>query len=119
MNNYEITKKLDNCKVHVKNFSGAKIKCMDDYAQPTIRTNPDHIVIHIGTNDLPSKKPRDNVDLALKLKSDTCQVSLSNLRTQSDEYRQKAFEVNQHLKTYVARKTPTLSIMGIIPLYVI
>ena len=30
-------------------FSGAKIKCMEDYAQPTIKTNPDHIVIHVRT----------------------------------------------------------------------
>ena len=76
VNGYEITKKLNNGKVYVKRFSGAKIKCMEDYAQPTIRTNPDHIVIHVSTNDLPSKKESAEissaiVNLALKLKSDT------------------------------------------------
>ena len=86
MNGYEVTKKLDNCKVHVKSFSGAKMKCMEDYTQPTIRTIPDHIVIDVGTNDLPSKKKSgeissDIVDLALKLISDTCQGSVSNLTT--------------------------------------
>ena len=58
-------------------FSGAKIKCMEDYAQPTIKTNPDHIVIHVGTNDLLSKKESAEIssailNLTLKLKSDTC-----------------------------------------------
>ena len=82
----KLQKKLDNCKVYVKSFSQAKIKCMEDYAQPTIRTNPDHEVIHVGIKDLSSKKESTEissaiVDLALKLRSDACQVSVSNLTT--------------------------------------
>ena len=97
VNGYGITKKLDNCKVYVKSFSEAKIKCMEDYAQLTIRTNPDHIVIRVGTNNLSSKKVSAEisstiVDLALKLKSDTCQVSVSNLTTGNNQYRKKALE---------------------------
>ena len=70
------------------------MKCMEDYAQPTIRTNSDGIVTHVGTNDLLSKKESAEissaiVDLALKLKSSICQVSISNLT--------KALEVYQHL----------------------
>ena len=109
VNGFEITKKLDNCKVYVKSFSGAKIKCMKDYAQPTIGNNPGHIVIHVGTNDLSSKKESAEissaiVELALKLKSDTCQVSVSHLTTQNDQYRKKALEVNQHLKVLCREK---------------
>ena len=44
------------------------------------------------------------VDLALKLKSDTCQVSVSNLTTRNDQYRKKALEVNQHLKVLCREK---------------
>ena len=47
MNGYEIKKKLDNCKVYAKSFSGVKIKCMEDYAQPAIRINPDNAIIII------------------------------------------------------------------------
>ena len=109
MNDYEITKKLDICKVYVKSFSGAKKKCMEDYAQPTLRTNPDHIVILVGTNDLSSKKESAEissviVDLALKLKSDTCQVSVSNLATRNDQHHNKASEVNQHFKALCREK---------------
>ena len=38
----------------MKSFSGAKIKCTENYAQPTIRTNPNYLVTHVGTNDLSS-----------------------------------------------------------------
>ena len=42
--------------------------------------------------------------IALKLKSDTCQVSVSNLTTRNDQYRKKALEVNQHLKVLCREK---------------
>ena len=81
MNGYEVREKLDNYKVYVKSFSGAKIKCMKDYVQQTIISNPNHIVTHVGTNDLSSKKESTEIStaivgLALKLKSDTdtCQI---------------------------------------------
>ena len=65
--------------------------------------------IHVGTNDLSSKKESAEissniVDLALKLKSDTCQVSVSNLTAGNDQYRKKTLEVNQHLKVLCREK---------------
>ena len=30
-----------------------------NHVKPVIREQPDHIVFHIGTNDLPSIKPRE------------------------------------------------------------
>ena len=46
---YDIFRQIENCKVNVEGFSGAKTECMKDYAQPTARENPDHILIHVGT----------------------------------------------------------------------
>ena len=34
---YELTQSLENCKVHVKDFPGARVRCMQDYVQPTLR----------------------------------------------------------------------------------
>ena len=34
VNGWEISRKLQNCKVYVKHFSGAKTKCMKDYIKP-------------------------------------------------------------------------------------
>ena len=68
---YTISSSLDNCKVYVKDFPGARVRCMQDYVRPTLRENPDHVIIHIGTNDLASNTPAEKVaesiiDLALR-----------------------------------------------------
>ena len=52
VNDWEISRKLQNCKVYVKHFSGAKTKCMKDYIKPSQRENSDHYILHVGTNDL-------------------------------------------------------------------
>ena len=39
--------------IYVRNFSGAKVKSMKDYTKPCTREeNPNHIILHVGTNDL-------------------------------------------------------------------
>ena len=58
---YTISSSLDNCKVCVKDFRGARVLCMQDYVRPTLRENPGHIIIHIGTNDLASNTPAEKV----------------------------------------------------------
>ena len=37
------TNKVENCKVYVNSFSGAKMMCMEDYVKPTLRKIPTHI----------------------------------------------------------------------------
>ena len=53
-----ITKRADNRrKVYVRQFSGSKADCMKDYMKPCIReNNPDHLIFHVGTKDVPSNK---------------------------------------------------------------
>ena len=58
----------------MKDFPGARVRCMQDYVRPTLRENPDHVIIHIGTNDLASntqaeKAAESIIDLASTLKS--------------------------------------------------
>ena len=46
--------------VSVKSFSGATLEDMESYAIPTMRADPDKVVIHIGTNDLQTRmQPRE------------------------------------------------------------
>ena len=53
INGWEISKRLQSdCKVYVKQFSGPRTKCMKDYMKPSLRENPDHFILHVGTNDL-------------------------------------------------------------------
>ena len=51
VNVYEITGKLNKCKKFVKSFSGAKVRCLKDHMKPSLRENPDHFVLYIGTNN--------------------------------------------------------------------
>ena len=102
VNGWEIAKKLPNCKVCAKSFSGAKVRCMKDYLKPSLRQNPDHVVLHVGTNDLDSDKDpeliaKSIVDLASTVKKDTCEVTISNIVVRNDKFKKKAEEVNAHL----------------------
>ena len=100
---YTISSLLDNCKVYVKDFPEARVRCMQDYVRPTLRENPDHITIHIGTNHLASNTPAEKVaesiiDLASTLKSDSCSVAISSITVRNDKHRNKVAQVNRSLK---------------------
>ena len=49
-------RELENYKVFVKSFSGAKVMCMENYVQPTLREIPTHMIHHVEMNDVPTKK---------------------------------------------------------------
>ena len=77
---FEISSHIENCKVYGKGFRSAKTRWIKDYAT---RENPDHVVIYVDTNDLPTKKQpdvisEDIVELALNLKSNSCDGSVWN-----------------------------------------
>ena len=100
-----MSKKIKYCKVYVRSFPGAKVQCIDDYKKPSIRDEPDHFIIHVGTNDLnlgvSSKSVAESiVDLAMFLKTESNDVRVSNvvLRTDNSLLNHKRSEVNLHLK---------------------
>ena len=76
---------------------------MVDHIKPVMRDKPDHIIFHVGTNDVPSDKDagdiaKSTVDLAMPAKSPNCDVSISNIITRKDKHQHKTQEVNNHLK---------------------
>ena len=90
VNGWEISRKLQgNCKVYVKHFSGAKTKYMKDHIKPSQRENSDHYILHVGTNDLcldrsPELIAKSIIDLALTLKSESHDVSVSDIIVRND-----------------------------------
>ena len=89
---WEITKKLDNKqKVYMRQFSGSKVSCMKDYVKPSIReNNPDHIIFHVGPNDVLSEKnpqaiAQSMVDLAKSVTNDNLQVTVSSIVPRNDQ----------------------------------
>ena len=102
VNAWEISRKLQgNCKVYVIHYSGAKTKYVKDYSKPSQRENSDHYILHVGTNDLcldrsPELIAKSIIDLALTLKNESHDVSVSNIivRNDSDTLNKKGCEVN-------------------------
>ena len=93
------------------NFPGATTQCMADYMNSSIRAKPNHFILHVGTNDLNSNRPPDEItkviiDLASKLKSEKSGVSISSIMMREDkpELNKKGSEVNHHLKEMCNRK---------------
>ena len=104
LNGYLLTKKIRHKHlVKVRSFSGAKISCMTDHVKPTLRDiNPDHIVLHAGTNDLRTENTASQIakattDLAASLKNDGNTVTVSRIIQRLDELNNKANEVNRRL----------------------
>ena len=74
-----------------------------------MRDKPDHIIFHVGTNGIPLDKDAGDiaksiVDLAMPVKSQACDVSISNIITRKDKHQHKAQEVHNHLKEISANK---------------
>ena len=98
-------KRKKNCKIYEWSFPGAKVQCMDDYKKLSIRDEPDHFIVHVGTNDLNSEVSSKSIAesivyLTVTLKTESNNVSVSNivLRTDNSLSNQKQYEVNSHLK---------------------
>ena len=95
----------NNHHVIVRSVAGAKTQCIEDYIKPTIKLSPNQIIIHCGTNNLPSnEEPKtiaDNIiNLAKKAKSDVHEVAISGIIPRRDQHNQKAKQVNDILKQF-------------------
>ena len=101
---WDITKKLENKhKVYIRQFAGSKVICMNDYVKPCIReNNPDHIIFHVGTNDIPTSKDplaiaQSIVDLAKNVMTQDGSVTISGIILRNDQWNNKFREVNDSL----------------------
>ena len=89
--------------VKVRSFPGAKVKCMTNYVKPTIKDfDPEHIIIHVGTNDLNSERTASQIansiiNLQQSLKSNNNTVTISLIVPRNDVLNNKAHEVNNRL----------------------
>ena len=104
VNGFYLTKDIKHkFLVKVRSFSSAKTRCMYDHAKPTIReVNPEHIILHVGTNDLNSEKTASQIsnsiiDLANSLKDETNNIHVSLIVPRNDNLNNKINEVNNRL----------------------
>ena len=88
--------------VHVKCFPGATTSDMADYIKPTMRRDPDVVVLHVGTNDLRSDSSSKEIaksvmDIATNMKTEENDIIVSSIISRGDGYNEKAGTVNEHL----------------------
>ena len=89
--------------IYVRPFTGAKVRSMKDYAKPCSREdNLDHIILHVGTNELSFENDagvgKSIVDLVKSLLSESRKVTISGIIPRNEQWNVKAEQVNKHLK---------------------
>ena len=95
------------CKVYVQSFPGAKVQFVDDYKKPSMRDEPENVWTNGSNSEVSSESVAESIkDLAIFLKTESNDVSLSNtvLRTDNLLLNQKGCEVNSHLKDLCEKK---------------
>ena len=87
----------------MRQFSGSNVSCMKDYVKLSIReNNTDHVIFHVGTNDVPTKKTpqvivQSIVDLAKSVTNDNLQLTVSSIAPRNDQWSKEVFGVNKVL----------------------
>ena len=100
----KLSRQLDHKNhVVVRSFGRAKTKCMEDYIKPAVKLAPKQIILHCGTNNLPSNEDpetiaKDIMTLAKNIKIDTTKVAILDIILGRDNFNHKAKHVNQTLK---------------------
>ena len=73
---------------HVKTFPGATAEDMKFYIQPALKSKPETVIVHCGTNNLRSEEPyvvaRKIIDVAVQAKSHVPEVMVSALIKRAD-----------------------------------
>ena len=90
---YKLGKEVHH-RVVVKSFRGATTNDMRSYIQPILENSPERICLHIGTNDLKNKEPREAADTIVDLErtvesSGEFKILNSELTPQNDKYKER------------------------------
>ena len=77
--------------------------------KPSLRENPDHFVLHIGTNDLNSDRSPELIaksitDVGSSLKNDSHDVSISSIVVRNDKFKEKTAQDNENLERLCAER---------------
>ena len=97
--------------VTVKSFPAATTEDMESYCIPTIRAQPDELILHIGTNDLQTNTSRQVIDNIVNLADNisqncTSEVTISSLLKRLDKPNldSKVTEINNGLHKFAANR---------------
>ena len=105
---YELSERVENCGLFVEKFSNAMVRCMEDYTEPALREMPNHVILHVDTNDVTTKQDTQQIaksiiNLAVKIKRN-CDASTSSITTRNGKYLRKTADVKKRLKDRCPKK---------------
>ena len=84
----DINYNLQDTVTHVKTFPGATSEDMSSYIEPTLKSNPDEVILHCGTNDLRHEEPKEIaeriVGIAKEIESRGQKATVSGLIRRTD-----------------------------------
>lgn len=97
INGYELPNQEEKINIYTKSYTGSEIRCMKNHVKPTSRMDADHIILHVDTNNLPTRKTSHEIaksimQLAPALKAKSCDASILSITARNDHYRNKATE---------------------------
>ena len=88
----------------MKKFSSSTIRDMRSYTIPSIEEKPNLIFLHVGTNELPTRRGQEGksevqiaqeiIELANEIKESNIEVIISGLVALGDDYEEKRRKVN-------------------------
>ena len=91
--------------VIVRLFPMPKLDCMSHYGIPAVKSNPDRIIMHGGTNnrtidESPEAIAEKIIELAKSIKSITNEIGISRIIPRRDKIAKKGSKVNSILKNF-------------------
>ena len=90
-------------EVYFRPSHGATIRCIEEHVKPVLLENPDEIIFHTGKNNLTSGKGNKDIaeaiiNLAISVKTQPCDVSISSITVRKDKHQSKSQEINDQLR---------------------
>ena len=89
----------------IRTFPGAKVRDMEYYIKPTLARAPDHLILHVGTNDVRNSSPQEIINAIsmlgqnIKKELPTTNLVISEIITRNDDpsLNMKIMELNTKL----------------------
>ena len=111
------TKVREKQNIIVKTFPGAELDCIYHYAIPTVKSNPDRIIMHCGTSNLkmyesPEAIAEKTIEVAKSVKSTTNEVVISSIIPRRDKLAEKGSKVNGIVSKISVKKMRQSNLCG-------
>ena len=95
-------------RIRIRAFSGSKVEDMSDYIKPMLKTQPDNVILHTGTNNLRLDEPQQVAEKIVQICEqieESCPktiivVSELTARQDSVELERKRFTVNKIIRSF-------------------